>query len=88
MEETVEPGRKPLNDGALLADGKVLEVPKFFVEEVSMRSLEITSQGYQFLAAQYLADLEESPALPPGEVAIIDVLASDLRGKLVGAWRI
>lgn len=46
-----------------------------------MSTEEVKSQMRQFLAAQYPADLEKSPAGAPEEVASIEVLAGDLKEK-------
>lgn len=62
IEATADPGRKHLNDSAVLADGKLLEVPLILVEDASMSLSKEESQGRQFLSAQYPGDVEEYPA--------------------------
>lgn len=54
------------------------EVHVVFAKGASIYLLEARPQVHQFSAARYHADLEESLAVAPEEVAIIDVLAGYL----------
>lgn len=81
VESNVEPGRKPLKDGAVLTDHELPEVPVFFVKGEFMFLLEAESQVRQSLATWYPADLGEYPVAAPKGVGSIDVFADDLEGK-------
>lgn len=87
---TLKPGLKRVNNGTVLTDRKLSEVPEIF-ENVAMMSLgEAKSRGRQFLKTWYPADPKESPAVAPEEGACIDVLVGDLEGEVkwyLAAWR-
>lgn len=83
VEAFVEPGRKRVCGGVLLAGRKVPEVPGTLVEGESMSLLEAKSQVCQFLATRYLADLEEFPAAAPEEVESVDMLAGNLECQAI-----
>lgn len=70
-----EQGGNYLCDGVTLPNRKPPEVPVIFVEGLSMSQSQGKSPVRQFLAALYLVDLEESPAVTLEEVASIDLLA-------------
>lgn len=77
VKASVEPVRKHLNDGEVLADRKLPELPVILVQDDSMSLSEAKSQRHQFLAARYHADLVESPAAAPAEVVSIYLLTGD-----------
>lgn len=75
FEATTRPSRKHLNDGAVLADCRLPEVPVIFVECECVSIYEAKSQVCQSLAVRYPDDFEEFPAAAHEERTIIDVLA-------------
>lgn len=52
VKSAVEPGRKRLNNGAVLSDRKLLEVPVIFVEGKLILLSEVKQQVLQFLATR------------------------------------
>lgn len=82
-EATVKPGRKLLNDGAVLADRELLGVRVMNTEGEAMSLLEEKSQLRQFLVALYLAYLKDYLAAAPEEVARVEVLAGNLENESV-----
>lgn len=66
-----KPGWKLQNNGAVLEDCRLPDVPVVFIEGRAMYLWEAKSEVRQFLAVRYRAVLEESPAAARGEVLSI-----------------
>lgn len=85
IEAAFKPGHNCLNDGTVLADRKLPEVFVIIVEGGSMSLGKAKSQGRQFLAALYPADLEECPTGAPKEWRLSMCSPVTWRVKLIEA---
>lgn len=81
IESAVEPGRKHINDGAVLTDRTISEVPVIFLEGEPMSLSEARLKVCQFMATQNPSALDKYLVLTTDEVVGIDVLVGDLEGE-------
>lgn len=81
VRASFEQGRKHHIDILTLINRKAPDIPVIFLERESIYMAEWRSQGCQFLATLYLADLEETPGAAPEELTNNDVLLGDMDGK-------
>lgn len=80
VDANLKPDRNFQNDCAELADSKPPEGPVLFFEGRAMSVCKAVSRVCQFLADQYPADPEKSPAAAFKDVASVDLLALDMDG--------
>lgn len=78
MEISFEQRGKPQNNGSMLADRNVPEVPEMPLEGESMSQLKAMSQRRQFLKLWYLADLKRALTAAHEGVTSIDEPAGAL----------
>lgn len=81
VEENVEPGRKCLDNFAVLTDLKLLEVSVVFEKRESMSLSEVRKKYLSIFAAWSPAGFKESLALAPEKAASISMLVRDLAGE-------
>lgn len=70
-EATVRAGLKSLNDGVVLGDCNLPEVPVILEEDKSMSLSEAKSQVHQFSVTWYPSGLGEFPAAAPEELWVL-----------------
>lgn len=86
VEATVEPNPKCFNDGTVLANYKLPEVPVLIAEGVSLSLSDAKSILRQFLEATYPASLEKSPAADFEGMESIDMFGDDQEDEADWNW--